>query len=390
MNRRTLIKNISCVAALGRMRASAQSAGQRSSGLPLEQFEPKSMLHTAHTQVLKSRYPVIDFHTHITWSGELSGADKVTFNQSPGEILPVMDRKNIRVMVDVTGGYGNGLRNAIGTLSKPHPNRFVVFTEPWWSKITEPDYPKFQAGQIEVARKAGARGLKVLKILGLYLREHVTSGKLIAVDDRRFDPMWDTAGALRMPIAIHTSDPEAFFLPIDRFNERWEELHAHPEWSFYGKDYPSNRELQEARRRVMRRHPRTTFVCLHVADAEDLPYVTECMESHPNMMVEIGARIGELGRQPRAARKFFDRFQDRIVFGTDAVPKGEEYPQQVFNDALYEIYYRFLETEDEYFDYAPARVPPQGRWRIYGLRLPDAILKKVYWQNAARILGLET
>ena len=191
-----------------------------------------------------------------------------------------------------------------------------------------------------------------------------------------------------MPIAIHTSDPEAFFLPIDRFNERWEELHAHPDWSFHGRDFPSNRELQEARRRVMSRHPRTTFVCLHVADAEDLDYVSGCMDSHPNMAVEIGARIGELGRQPRAARKFFDKYQDRIVFGTDAVPKGVEFPQQLFCDELYEIYYRFLETEDEYFDYAPAKIPPQGRWRIYGLGLSEQILRKVYWENAARLLQL--
>ena len=211
----------------------------------------------------------------------------------------------------------------------------------------------------------------------------------MAIDDRRFDPMWEAAGALNMPIAIHISDPEAFFLPVDRFNERWEELHAHPDWSFHGKDYPSNRELQEARRKVMKRHPRTQFVCLHVADAEDLEYVSECMDSHPNMKVDIAARIGELGRQPRASRKFFDKYQDRIVFGTDAVPKGYETPQQVFGDALYEIYYRFLETEDEYFDYAPAKVPPQGRWRISGLGLPDDILHKVYWQNAASLLGMK-
>jgi predicted TIM-barrel fold metal-dependent hydrolase len=191
-----------------------------------------------------------------------------------------------------------------------------------------------------------------------------------------------------MPIAIHTSDPEAFFLPIDRFNERYEELHAHPDWSFHGKDFPSNRELQEARRNVMRRHPRTQFVCLHTADSEDLPYVAECLDAHRNMHVDIAARIGELGRQPRASRKFFDKYQDRVVFGTDASPNNASVPQQLFGDALYEIYFRFLETEDEYFDYAPAPKPPQGRWRIYGVGLPSPILKKVYHDNAARLLKL--
>ena len=137
----------------------------------------------------------------------------------------------------------------------------------------------------------------------------------------------------------------------------------------------------------MRRHPRTQFVCLHVANSENLPYVSECLESHPNMHVDIAARIGELGRQPRMARRFFDKFQDRILFGTDA-SAGASTPQQMFGDALYEIYYRFLETEDEYFDYAPAPVPPQGRWRIYGLGLSDQVLRKVYAGNAARLMGL--
>lgn len=348
------------------------------------------MLHVHETRVERARYPVIDFHTHITWSDELEGKEKVTFNATATELLPVMDRKNIRMMVNVTGGYGGGLPEAINALQKPHPDRFLVFTEPWWSKTPESGYPKFQADQIGSAHRAGARGLKIMKILGLYLRDHVATGKLVKIDDPQFDPMWEAAGVLKMPVAIHVSDPEAFFLPIDRFNERWEELHAHPDWSFHGKDFPGNRELQEARRRVMRRHPRTQFVCLHVADSEDLSYVSECMDSHPNMHVEIGARIGELGRQPRASRKFFEKYQDRILFGTDAVPKGEEYPQQVFGEALYEIYYRFLETEDEYFDYAPAKIPPQGRWRIYGIGLPEPILRKVYFENAARLLGVKS
>jgi len=298
----------------------------------------------------------------------------------------VMDRKNIRTMVDLTGSYGEALREALRKLQQAHPNRFVVFTEPAWTKASEPDYPKAQADLIEDAHRAGAKGLKVLKTLGLYLREAGTR-KLVRIDDPRFDPMWETAAGLNMPIAIHISDPEAFFLPIDRFNERWEELHAHPSWSFHGADFPGNRDLQEARRNVMRRHPRTQFVCLHVANAEDLSYVSECMLSHPNMNVDIAARIGELGRQPRVARKFFDRFQDRIVFGTDA-SAGSSTPQQTFGDALYEIYYRFLETEDDYFDYAPAPVPPQGRWRIYGIGLSEQILRKVYWENAARLIGL--
>jgi predicted TIM-barrel fold metal-dependent hydrolase len=289
-------------------------------------------------------------------------------------------------MVNVTGGSGAGLRDAIAKLQTAHPGRFIVFTEPVWTKASDAGYSKFQADQIEDAHKAGAKGLKVLKTLGLFLRER-ESQKLVRIDDPRVDPMWEAVGSLKMPVAIHTSDPESFFLPIDRFNERYEELHAHPDWSFHGKDFPSNRELQEARRNVMRRHPKTQFVCLHVANSEDLPYVSECLDSHPNMFVDIAARIGELGRQPRTARKFFDKHQDRIVFGTDA-SAGTSTPQQTFGDALYEIYFRFLETEDEYFDYAPAPVPPQGRWRISGLGLSEQILRKVYRENAARLIGI--
>jgi predicted TIM-barrel fold metal-dependent hydrolase len=299
-----------------------------------------------------------------------------------------MDRKNVRLIVNLTGGYGKGLQESIRVLHAPHKDRFLVFTEPSWSKVPEPGYPKFQADQIVRAHQTGARGVKVLKTLGLYLRENVQTGALVKIDDPRFDPMWEAAGALNMPVAIHVSDPLAFFTPGDRFNERYEELHAHPDWSFYGGGWPGDRELQEARRRVMRRHPRTQFVCLHVAVAEDLAYVSQCLDAHSNMLVDIAARIGELGRQPRAAAKFFDRYQDRILFGTDATPKGYEFPQQLFGDELYEIYFRFLETEDEYFDYAPAPVPPQGRWCIYGLGLPEHILRKVYYQNAAQLLGL--
>jgi predicted TIM-barrel fold metal-dependent hydrolase len=364
---------------------------EESSSLPLSEFEPRSMLRARASGIERPCHPVIDFHSHLTWSAPLSATEdeSVTFNGTAAELLPVMDRKNVRLLVNLTGGYGSGLRESIRELNGAHPGRFAVFTEPWWSRVASPGYANFQADQLATAQAAGAQGLKILKTLGLFLREPVVTGPLIHIDDARFDPMWEAAGALGWPVAIHSSDPEAFFLPVDRFNERWEELHAHPDWSFHGRDFPADRELQEARRRVMRRHPRTTFVCVHVANSENLEYVSECLDEHPNMLVDIAARIGELGRQPRAARRFFDRYQDRILFGTDAVPHGHEFPQQVFGDALYEIYYRALETDDEYFEYAPAKIPPQGRWRIYGFNLPKEILKKIYWENAARLLSIE-
>lgn len=359
--------------------------------LSLADYEPRSMLQVKETHVAKPRFPVIDFHTHISTSARSkNGVEMVAAREyaaTPDELLAVMDRRNIRSMVNLTGGYGSGLRDVVSKYDKKFPDRFYSFTEPTYEKFLHPDYPKLQADAIAQAHQDGARGLKILKTLGLYLRENITSGRLVKIDDPRFDPMWDACGQLNMPVGIHISDPVAFFTPTDRFNERYEELHNHPDWSFYGKDFPSNAELIEARNRVIARHPKTQFEVLHVGNfAENLANVSECLDRFPNMNVDIAARIGELGRQPRTARAFFEKYQDRVMFGTDATPHAPNYPQQVFEDELYEIYYRFLETDDEYFNYAPAKTPPQGRWEIYGVNLPESILRKVYYENAAREL----
>ena len=377
-------------------RAAAQAAAATKPAadncpLALKDFQPRSMLHVAEHKVARAAFPVIDVHSHFSWSGGMKGTETIQFLAAPKDLLPVMDRKNVQTMVNLTGGTGPSLEASVKRFDLAAPGRFLTFTEPMWAETGKPGYAQKQADEIEKAKRAGARGLKVLKTLGLVLRENLTSGPLVKVDDPRFDPMWDACGRLGLPVSIHVADPEAFFTPIDRFNERYDELGNHPDWSFYGRDFPSVAELLAARDRVLARHPGTRFILLHVGhDAENLAFVGETLDRFPNTMVEIGARIGELGRQPRTARKFFEKYQDRILFGTDAVPPpdGENYPQQVFKDELYEIYYRFLETEDEYFDYAPAPVPPQGRWRIYGIGLPEAILKKVYHDNAARVLGI--
>ena len=374
-----------------------QSAASSASSAPLAlvDFQPRSMLHVPETTVARARFPVIDVHTHLTFSAKAQGGvargDAINVSASPQDVLAVMDRRNLRMMVNLTGAYGAGLAQAVQTFQTPHPDRFMVFTEPAWDHFANAGYPQWQADELARAKAAGARGIKILKTLGLYLREQVTTGPLVPIDDKRFDPMWEACGALGFPVAMHIADPEAFFLPIDRYNERYEELNEHPDWSFHGKDYPSFDALIAARDRLLARHPRTTFIGLHVGhDAENLAAVGAALDRFPNLYVETGARIGELGRQPRASRRFFDKYQDRVLFGTDAVPGGKDTPQQVFGDALYGIYFRFFETEDEYFDYAPSAVPPQGRWRIYGLGLPDTILRKFYYQNAERVLGLKS
>jgi predicted TIM-barrel fold metal-dependent hydrolase len=361
-------------------------AQQAKKGTPLDitEFEPKSRLSVPETNVERAKFPVVDVHTHISFSRD----EKSMFRATPEQLLDVMNRRNIRTMVNLTGGRGEGLREAVQKYDKAHPGRFITFTEPSWSRANEPDYAKFQADAIRQAVRDGARGVKVLKTLGLFLRN--TDKTLVKIDDPRFDPMWETCGSLGIPVSIHVGDPAAFFDPIDRYNERFEELNNHPDWSFHGKDFPPLAEILAARDRVFARHPKTQFIALHVGHfAEDLAHVSASLDKFRNMHVEIGARIGELGRQPRTARRFFDRYQDHIMFGTDAVPNGHETPQQVFGDQLYKIYYRFLETEDEYFDYAPAPVPPQGRWRIYGVGLPDGILRKVYHENADRVLKVK-
>jgi predicted TIM-barrel fold metal-dependent hydrolase len=383
-------------AATGGVDPVSEAGGETSASKPLAlaDYEPRTMLRLPETKVERARYPVIDIHTHLSMSARtVNGvglAPERKYLGTPAELIQLMDRRNIQALTNLTGGFGSGLKETIARYDNAYQGRFYSFTEPSYNRFQEPDYPRLQADAIAQAHEAGSRGLKILKTLSLYLREQTTKGKLVKVDDPRFDPMWDACGQLNMPVAIHVSDPVAFFTPTDRFNERYEELTHHPDWSFYGRDFPSNAEILEARNRVFARHPKTQFIALHVGNfAEDLENVSTNLDRFRNMHVDIAARIGELGRQPRAARKFFDKYQDRILFGTDATPHGDEYPQQVFNDKLYEIYFRFLETDDEYFDYAPSEVPPQGRWRIYGIDLSDAVLQKVYNQNAAKLLRVD-
>jgi predicted TIM-barrel fold metal-dependent hydrolase len=371
--------------------APAQAAPVKpDASLKLVDYQPKSMLHVPATLVEKAAFPVIDMHTHLAVPNAQAAGRQSRRAVPPADLLKVMDARNLRTMVNLTGGQGERLAATIAGLDRAHPGRFLTFTEPTWTAAQRPDYAKWQADEIGKAKAAGAMGIKVLKTLGLFLRDKDAAGKdgaLVKVDDPRFDPMWEAAGASGLPIAIHVGDPEAFFLPTDRYNERYEELANHPDWSFHGKDFPSFKAVLEARDRVFARHPKTTFVALHVGHwAENLPAVGEMLDRFKNVHIEIGARIGELGRQPRQSRKFFDKYQDRIMFGTDAVPNGTETPQQIFGMELYQIYFRFLQTEDEYFDYAPAPVPPQGRWQIYGIGLPEPILKKVYLDNALRAL----
>lgn len=372
--------------------------------ISLMEFEPRSMLVTEENPVPSARYPVIDMHTHVsslfgrtpTEGHPLQGSGTERLDQ----IVRWMDELNLKTLVNLTGGTGEALAETMSAVVDPHPGRIITCTVPSYEKLEESDYPAWQAEELGRAKEAGAIGLKISKTLGLYLREggfqesereEGQKGPLVKIDDPRFDPMWDAAGQLGFPVFIHVTDPDAFFTPTDRFNERWEELGNHPRWSFHGGDFPQKAELLAARNRVIERHPGTTFVGLHAGNhSEDLDDVSSCLDRYPNFNVEIGARLGELGRQPRRSRRFFEEHQDRVMFGTDASPNGTSVPQQDLEPKMFQLYFRFLETLDEYFDYAPSPTPPQGRWKIYGIGLPDELLKKVYHDNAARVLGLAT
>ena len=202
MKRRHLLQSLASTALLPAAEGTAH-AQSRPEGLPLEQFQPRSTLHLHETKVARAAFPVIDVHTHITSTGGLKGPGTIRFAAPAEDCLRVMDAKNLRTMVNLTSGYGNNLQQAIDKLQSAHPGRFIVFTEPAWDQAADADYPRKQADLIADAHKRGAKGIKVLKTLGLYLRDHVTTGRLIRIDDPRFDPMWDAAGQLQMPIAIH-------------------------------------------------------------------------------------------------------------------------------------------------------------------------------------------
>jgi predicted TIM-barrel fold metal-dependent hydrolase len=392
VHRRSWLKQTGLGIAGTAVAGGAQREKPKQPRLALRDFAPRSGLHVPETKVPRARFPVIDCHVHLSSiegrpmpkstvpPQEGPGGPKPTTSSDPRQVLALMDRKNVRTLVNVTGGYGPALDYLLNRWHKPYPDRFLVCTEPWWTRTNQPGYAKFQADEVARAHKLGASGVKVLKTLGLYLREGLDTGPLVKVDDRRFDPMWDTAGRLQMPVLIHVSDPECFFDPVDRFNERYLLLLEHPDWSFHGKDFPGNRELQEARNRVVERHPGTEFVALHMGNPENLAWVGEWLDKYPNLWVEFGARMDDTTRQLHVAQKFFDRYQDRILFGTDALM---DEPQRVPPaEKQYELYFRCLETDDDYIE------SENSAWRNYGLSLPEGILRKIYYGNAQRLFRL--
>jgi len=335
------------------------------------------MLVVNHSEVRRPRFPVFDAHNHL---GEQFGGG---WDRRPvSELLDALDEAGVETLVDLDGGWGEQLlHDHLDRFKAAAPERFLVFGGVDWSQWPEQGdrFGEYAADRLRRQAQRGAQGLKIWKNLGLHVRDQ--HGALARVSDARLDPLWAAAGELHLPVTIHVADPAAFFRPLDAANERWEELAAHPDWHFPSPPFPAFEAILEDLADVVQRHPDTTFIGAHVGCcAENLGWVGRLLERCPNFYVDISERIGELGRQPYTARRFFLTYPDRILFGLDR-PAGAE---------VYRIYYRFLETDDEYFSYGPEATPRQGRWQIYGLRLPDDVLAKVYAQNARRVILRES
>ena len=353
--------------------------GRDGRDLLLRLFLPRATLKAPATRIAGARFHVVDIHTHFRYRLRHSPEQLDAFVQ-------LMDRNNIAVCVSLDGRLGADLEEHKDYLLDRYPDRFLIFANIDWRGDGDPDDPTTwdcqradfghrMARALDDAKRRGAVGLKVFKQFGLGYRN--PDGSLLKIDDSRWDPIWKACGKLQMPVLIHTADPAAFFDPIDETNERWEELHRHPEWSFPADKFPPRDALLAARNRVIARHPKTVFIGAHMANnPEDLHAVASWLDRYPNLMVEFASRIGELGRQPYSARKFFLKYRDRILFGTDGP----------WPETRIKYYWRFLETFDENFPYSEKPFPPQGFWNIYGLGLPDDVLRKVYYENAKKLL----
>ena len=339
--------------------------------LRLRDYVPRSQLRLPERHVGRAAHPAVDAHTHIgRWlTGGWAAPDADAF-------VDLMDRCNVAAIVNLDGRWGEELELNLARYDRAHPGRFATFCHVDWRLLSGPDPGPALADALERSVLAGAAGLKVWKDLGLHVVD--ASGSLVLPDDPRLGPLWERAADLAVPVAVHTADPRAFFEPVDRHNERVEELLRHPDWSFVDGRFPRFEALMDSLERTVAAHPRTTFIGVHVAsNVEDLAWVERMLRTYDNLVVDIAARIAELGRQPRATRDLLTRMPDRVLFGTDGIPPTE---------AAYRTHFRFLETADEHFPYSTTEPPPTGRWAISGLDLSDDVLSRLYAENARRVI----
>ncbi len=326
------------------------------------------MLVTKTTKIDRPMFPVIDDHNHL-------GTGKAFL--TPARVkhyLDEMDAAGVRTVVNLDGMWGNRLKETLAALDEAHPGRFLTFAQINFDGLDDADWSRREADRLEQSFKMGAKGLKFHKTLGLEFK--FKNGKYLLPDDPKMDAIYEMCAKHHRPIVIHTADPAAFFTPLDKNNERWHELNQHPDWLFYGKDFPKYEGLLAALIHAVAKHPHTTFIGAHLCNSgEDLGKLSEWLDKYPNLVTDFDARINEIGRQPYSARRFLIKYQDRLMFGTDTPCRRESY----------RTYFRFLETDDEYFDSTPSH-HLQGFWMIYGVFLPKDVLEKIYYKNAQRFL----
>ena len=323
-------------------------------------YRPRSTVVAPEHPVPKAKYPVIDIHNHLTMTAE-----------NIEQMVRDMDELNLRVLVNLSGGSGAEFKQGMDFIrGSPHKDRFRMFANVKWNGAGTAEWRDREVNALRQAIKDGAIGLKVFKDLGLHARK--ADGSRLKVDDPDLDPIWQVCAAAGIPVIIHTADPQQFYVPVDLHNERWLELNL-----FQGRNYPQDKfpsfeTVTGERDRMYKRNPKTTYIGAHFNwYGNDLGKVAKQLDETPNLVLEVGAVLYEFGRQPRAARELFTKYQDRVLFGKDAYEKSE-----------YPYYWRVFETKDEYFDYYRDY---HAFWKLYGMDLPDEVLKKLYYKNALRV-----
>lgn len=335
--------------------------------MSVEEYAPKSTLRVPEHRVTRAKYPFVDVHNHQRP------------NQAPEQIRKMvgeMDALNMAVMVDLSGGTKGAVANKVKMYGADYGKRFVAFTNVDFSGIDQPGWTERAVQQLETDVKVhGARGLKVFKNLGLTVVD--SKGNRVRTDDPRIDPVWAKAGELGIPVLIHTGEPSPFFDAVDQHNERWLELKLHPERARPSAKYPSWEAVMAEQWNMFRKHPRTKFIDAHLGWlGNDLDRLGKLLDELPNVTTELAAVAYELARQPRRAREFLVKYQDRVMMGKDTWAPAE-----------YHTYFRIMETPDEYFDWYRNY---HAHWKMYGLDLPDPVLRKIYYENALKVIpGLD-